>query len=146
MTLTNSLSHQIRKNKVIYPALVTATTNDTTDPFNGPAIDITGLDVAGVAFAAVVTSAGASTTTANLIIQGSNDASTWVNVTGSTGSAISTGATTIGAASTTVPVGIAVDSGAWGRSYFSFKYLRPQLDQGGVAGFTGVISGVITTR
>lgn len=146
MTLTNSLARKVVGKKVLWSALVTATSNDTTDPINGPAIDINGLDIAGMAFAAVATSAGASTTTANLIIQGSNDASNWVSLTGTTGSAISTGATTIGAATTTVPVGIAVDANAFGRQYFNYRYIRPQLDQGGVAGFTGVISGAISTR
>jgi hypothetical protein len=148
MTVTSSLTHDTFGNKIWYSALQTVTSNDTTDPINTPAINITGMDIAAMAFGYTATSAAANSTTAQLLLQGSVDnGTTWMTLKDTSAADIATSAATIGAATPTVPVGRFVSTADKSISQFPLTHVRGQLDQAGSSvGFTGTIQAAFTTR
>lgn len=152
MTITSNPASVVFGNRIHYQALQTVTSNDTTDPINTPAIPILGLDLKAVAFGYRATSAGANSTTAQMIVQGtiatdaqvSSGTATWMTLTNASGTSFQTSAATIGAATATVPVGRVTDSEALGIDAFPFTHLRGQLDQAGsTVGFTGELFALV---
>ena len=102
---------------------IVATTNSSTSPANGVALDNQTGDISGVAGVLLVTKGGGTSPTASLSLQGSMDNVTWVTVKGGAGTNMSITAANIATASANNVIQ-SIDSRAYGRRTLPFKFLR----------------------
>jgi hypothetical protein len=121
-----------------------ATSNDTTDPANGIAIDNRDGKVSALTSVVYVTDKTGTSPTLQMILQGSNDGGTnWATVKDSAGNAIQTSALDISSADTTAVSG-EIDLGVENRTNLPFALLRIQCDLGGTSpGWTGDVNVVV---
>lgn len=146
-TLTNG-SPAVHSNVEYYSAYLTAASNDTTDPADGPVIYNLDGSVKAINASIQVTDKAGTSPTANLQIIGSNDGTNWFVVQSADGTSadIETTALDISSAdSTTVVDNVStVEELLIGPNIVLPSYLKLRCDLGGTSpGWTGTISAVV---